>query len=378
MPLVAKPQDTVSVRRDSALSVSSYISEDDLALDDRSASPAPPSSSEKDTPSRRKSLMRSSTSQTQDEDSASLSELEQARDNGEHVGEGDAQEDAEVDGESMSKKPNVLILAGLLGFTSSCHIDEEAKVVQVLPTTNAPIVVERLSRTKAKASMTRAVLLEKSDFPVMWRTHEETNNWLWGDLVWKTFEAYVIVMQAAGKFKGQSLYEILSNDAMARRMYAGLIDEARAALRWQRVELMDSVTSPFSLDFVTARNFLLLPDVLFKLGLRILLAIREPVRPNAVYCENHALVRIMAPFLNGEVVRIGFESEAPTPINQEILETLSRTSGNKALSSTPFTQLILPPLIPNSKILIVCSGIIAGLAVVVKVLQFAWFVVIVA
>ena len=67
--------------------------------------------------------------------------------------------------------------------------------------------------------MPRAVLVEKAEFPVMWRTHEETNNWLWGDLVWKTFEAYVVAMQATGRLKGMSLYGILSSDLTSRRMW---------------------------------------------------------------------------------------------------------------------------------------------------------------
>ena len=154
-----------------------------------------------------------------------------------------------------------------------------------------------------------------------------------------------------------------------------MIDEARSALRWQRVDLMDSVTSPFSLDFISSRNLLLLPDELFRLGLRVLLSIREPITPAAEYCENHAIVRIMAPFLNGEVVRIGFEGDVPTPINQEILEILSRTSGTKTYTAVPFASLELPPPIPASKIFLVAAGLVGVVGMAVRVAQFAWFLV---
>ena len=372
MPLVAKPRD--HGRRDSALSVASYMSEDDA--DDRSESPTPPRSS---TPSgQRRSLLRSTTSGSMTDlheeaakalDDVSLEELERARDDG-AMGTGAG---AGAAAEPEQKKPNVVILAGLLGMTASCRVDEAAKLVQVLPTCYAPLVIERLSRAKAPRALPRAVLVERSGFPVMWRTHEETNNWLWGDLVWKTFEAYVIVMQTTGRFKGMNLYEILRSDARARRVYAGLIDEARSALRWQRVDLMDAVTSPFALDFAASRALLLLPDPLFRLALWALLFFREPVPRGAEYCENSAYVRAMAPFLNGEVVRIGFESEVATPLNQEILEMLSRTAGVKPLAAPPFADVVLPPPVPPSRALLFLSALAAAVAVLVKLAQFSWF-----
>jgi hypothetical protein len=330
-------------------------------------------------------------------------------------------------------KPDVIILAGVLGFQSCAMVDEINKSIKVFPTTDAAMVIERLSRDKERRASRPVSALERARFYIKWRPVPELNNWLWGDLVWRTFDAYgaalyliehpntvattnsnsslvnnsnnnstttpqasplprtTMIQQqqqsnnnttttttASTILTGKSLYALLAdpNDTTHRRVFAALIDEALLALQWQRVELMDPATSPiFGLGFRKARAFLLLPNGLFQFILRSLkfLTRTNVVEDDSPFGDVSILHKYMAAFLNGEVVRIGFESDILTPVNQELMEALSSTSslpsnrGKDRLIKSP-----LPELIPWSHVMIVISIAVAGIAILIRFIIFVY------
>lgn len=175
------------------------------------------------------------------------------------------------------------------------------------------------------------------------------------------------------------MYHLLMENDLHRRVYAGLIDEAFTALSGQRVELMDPVSSPFGVGFKFSRSLLLLPSYLFPLALRFVLYWKFSIMLNSLiskdspYCDITFLCRSTAPFFNGEVVRIGFENEVATPINQELLEILSARTHEKRDKSNENASIIrsaLPVIYSDSQVILGVSIIVLLVAVLVGFVGF--------
>lgn len=266
--------------------------------------------------------------------------------------------------DTEEKKPGVTLLAGVVGYGCTHVLMNSRKETHLLLTHHGAICIERLSAKNSLLGLPCVLLLERTGFNIQYRPVEEMNNWLWGDLVWRTFEAY-----AAQEKSKLSLYAMLCTHSESRLMLAGLLEEALLALRCQSVEFMDPVTSPFGLSFRASTYMLRLPQPLFSIVLRCVLRVRffleHRVRDNAVYCENVAYHRQMAPFLNGEVVRIGFESDVSTPLNQEVIAalTLQRVDEEE-------TRFALPKPFTMQQIIAAMSASVAVAAVLIKFLAF--------
>jgi hypothetical protein len=408
--------DGVQSRRESASSIYSEFSgmEDDSSVDplDRSASPLPPgfsaglaSPSSSDSHDsfnreRRKSFVGVETEDKEEEESKlsdtkkdSMSRINKHRS---APASTTTTTTAAVSEEAAStasvapalpsniKKPQTILLAGLLGFGACCMCDETTKIVKCMLTHHGAIVMERLTKHNSLLALGRLLLLERSKFKIRYRAKEETNNWLWGDVVWRTFEAYGAALRLDNPGESRSLYALLSEkDPIHRRVYAGLLDEALSALRWQKVELMDPVSSPFGLSFRAARSLLLLPQPVFEFCLWLVLRLRFPteytVAKTSPYCDATMVHRYMAPFLNGEVVRIGFEGEVSTPLNQEILESLSvaaRNNGNSngtGQSAQPLVKTTPLPELFTMTFFVTCISCLVLLFAVFA--RFIWFVI---
>jgi len=396
MPLVAtnvgrRPAgsiDTVDgalTRRDSASSIYSEFSamDEDCDVTERSASPIPPGFTGLPSPSssdshegnreRRKSLLAfDETANTV----AATDASSKNNGNAENTETSHSENAAPLLVHSL-KKPDVVLLAGLSGYGASLLIDDSSKTVKCVMTHHGYLVVERLTAENARQAFHRVTLLEWTGFGVRYRPSEETNNWLWGDVVWRTFEAYGAAIRLDKPNEHRSLYALLcDSNTIHRRVYAGLLDEALSALRWQKVELMDPVSSPFGLSFRLARSLLLLPGPVFPLCLWIVLCLRFPLEQRiwkeAPYCDSTLVHRYMAPFLNGEVVRIGFEGEVLTPLNQEILESLSVVTRQQTSRGAPIVSATpLPPIYSMSFFIAITSCIVALAAVLIRFIVFA-------
>lgn len=276
-------------------------------------------------------------------------------------------EDDEDEDDDEEKKPDVVLLAGVLGF-GACAVRRNKRETEVLLTNHGAIVLERLSRTNSLVCLPGVMLLERTAFSVQYRPVEEMANWLWGDLVWRTFETYAAAVANTSPDK-QSLYALLASRAVHRQILAGLLAEATLALKGQSVELMDPVASPLGgLSFANSTRLLLLPDSVFPTALRAVLRTRffleHRVRDSAAYCGNHQFHRQMAPFLNGEVVRVGFEADVSTPLNQEVIESLMQNRPVRV------DDLALPALIPMPHVVAALSALVLLLAILTQVLRF--------
>ena len=100
----------------------------------------------------------------------------------------------------------------------------------------------------------------------------------------------------------------------------------------------------------------------------------------------------MSAFTNGEVVRIGFESDTPTPLNQELVESLSSVfhvssqkaapgagSAQKAEAAQSRSRLLvtspLPHLLSYTDVAVASSMLIGAVAVAIPALAFMFRVV---
>lgn len=393
-------------RRESASSIYSEMSgleglDETFDASERSASPLPPgitslpSPTSSDSSNRgRHSLMRDS-SPGPDRSRVELATVDEgAEDSGSGSSKksqapvddtgANANEAENTNANANKKKPNAVLIAGVLGFGSCGVVDETAKTINCATTHHGAIVIERLTKQNALQALGRVLLLERSGWKVSYRAHEETNNWLWGDVVWRSYEAYGAALRLSEPNQSKSLYSLLSDsDVTHRRVYAGLLDEALSALKWQKVELMDPASSPFGISFRAARALLLLPKAVFPICLRICIALRFPfqarVKNDSPYCDAVTVQRYMAPFINGEVVRIGFEAEVQTPLNQEIIELLSQVLKQQGQTGAilprhklEIKQTQLPELYPMSAFISVLSSLVLVIGVFIK---FAVFVI---
>jgi len=386
--------DGLQSRRESASSIYSEFSgldgmEETLDPSERSASPLPPNLSSLNSPSSDGSGRRKSTLSNKDfEDRRSPEAVDRSeirKDNASPAVKGGSLLEVEQP-PAVKKKPNTVLLAGVVGYGACCTIDDTRKVASCQTTHHGAIVVERLTKGNSLQALGKVMVLECGGFKVRYRAHEETNNWLWGDVVWRSFEAYGAALRMSKPDESRSLYALLCDkNTIHRRVYAGLLEEALQALRWQKVELMDPVSSPFGLSFRAARAFLLLPKPVFPIALRILLALRFPlqarVKDDAPYCDTTSVHRYMAPFLNGEVVRIGFEGEVQTPLNQEVLEMLStaaKQQANNGPGSSPSTRprMIEPVCVPKLYSMTFFTSVLSCLVLLLAIIvRFVLFVI---
>jgi hypothetical protein len=121
------------------------------------------------------------------------------------------------------KKPEVTLLAGVLGFGASAVIDEPNKILRCVATHHGAIVLERLTKSNALQVLSRVMVVERAGFEVRYRAHEETNNWLWGDVVWRSYEAYGAALRVEHPDEPKSLYALVCDGVWVHRLLYDLV-----------------------------------------------------------------------------------------------------------------------------------------------------------
>ncbi|CAK9035668.1 BAR domain-containing protein, partial [Durusdinium trenchii] len=217
------------------------------------------------------------------------------------------------------------------------------------------ILMSRLPRDEAALGVTHLQALEAAGVPVVYRDATYAVNWLFGELVWRTFDYYAALCEAPC-----SLYEFLCADAHHRLVFAGLIGEILSLLSSNEVAAIETPASPLGLGPRAAVLLLRAPDPWFRPLLYLCVALSLTGWPPRLhgnpYGDNPEALADAATVL-GDVLERARLVERPVPAHALLADKCHR----RKLGFTPGELATLAPPRPlsHAAVLAICGALAA-------------------
>jgi len=233
--------------------------------------------------------------------------------------------EVEMELNKVFKEKSILYLPGTATYSCNFRKGDDA----CCATSLGSILMTRLPRKKEQQMMYLQAL-EAARIPVVYGSGKYKVNWLYGELIWRSFETYSAI--AFGEDNPLSLYQQLESGLEHRMIFLALIEEGLGVLSDTEVRNVTSEGSPLGSGFWFAENFLLkLPNPLFGLVLRVLLAsslqgLPSRVKNGAAYGSKTSLQS--AAFVNGTIVSKGPTGKTPlnAALQQAALKKIQRAA----------------------------------------------------
>uniref|UniRef100_A0A7S3PR37 Uncharacterized protein n=1 Tax=Aplanochytrium stocchinoi TaxID=215587 RepID=A0A7S3PR37_9STRA len=154
-------------------------------------------------------------------------------------------------------------LRGCVGFQACISLDSQAKEVRVSKSSHGSIILDRVSREKKSLETYCKIFELIHGVNVEYGSSKQANNWLYGDILWRSLRVYAEIRYGNDDSNQMSLYEQLESSQQYRLVCATILSECYSSLKWEDRSLLGHESSPFGINLYLSILLLRLPEMYF-------------------------------------------------------------------------------------------------------------------